>query len=108
MGIDAPPGFPTLKSLEFKSKLKLQKVNVFGSESRKESMVLYLGDKIQEDNEEGESLESQKSQELDIKFAQSLVGKSFYVEWPYLREAKVVAGDFLAIIVSFLGIYIIY
>jgi 5'-3' exoribonuclease 1 len=70
------PGFPTLKHLKYESKLKKSRVKVFETPSRNENLILkilpnelYFGDSIPLD----------------------LLGKTIWVAWPHLVEAKVVA-----------------
>ncbi|CAH0556696.1 unnamed protein product [Brassicogethes aeneus] len=70
------PGFPTLKHLNYRGELKLNKIKVFDQPSRNENMVIkiipdekYLGDSIPVD----------------------LLGTTIFVGWPHLVEAKVIA-----------------
>ncbi|KFO21863.1 5'-3' exoribonuclease 1 [Fukomys damarensis] len=72
-------GFPTLKHIKHKFFLKKSGVQVFQQSSRGENMML-------------EILVNAKSDELSIEnVASSVLGKSVFVNWPHLEEARVVA-----------------
>ncbi|XP_072474295.1 5'-3' exoribonuclease 1 isoform X3 [Notamacropus eugenii] len=72
-------GFPTLKHIKHKFFLKKSGVQVFQQSSRGENMML-------------EILVDDDSDELQIENVASLVlGKSVFVNWPHLEEARVVA-----------------
>nr|XP_044992212.1 5'-3' exoribonuclease 1 isoform X2 [Jaculus jaculus] len=72
-------GFPTLKHIKHKFFLKKSGVQVFQQSSRGENMML-------------EILVKAESDELDIEnVASSVLGKSVFVNWPHLEEARVVA-----------------
>ncbi|KAI4476699.1 hypothetical protein M0802_014829, partial [Mischocyttarus mexicanus] len=75
------PGFPTLKYIPHTAELKQAKVKVFEQVSRNENMILYI---------------QQQEEQPNIKqLAASLLHKTIFVEWPYLREARVVGiSDF--------------
>ncbi len=68
-------GFPTLKTISFKSDLELAGIVIFQQPTRSESRILKI-----------ENL--YKYSELDeiLKF----LGRKVYINWPYLREAKVI------------------
>uniref|UniRef100_A0A8C8XRG6 5'-3' exoribonuclease 1 n=1 Tax=Panthera leo TaxID=9689 RepID=A0A8C8XRG6_PANLE len=71
-------GFPTLKHIKHKFFLKKNGVQVFQQSSRGENMML-------------EILLSAESDELSIEnIASSVLGKSVFVNWPHLEEARVV------------------
>ncbi|XP_066932891.1 5'-3' exoribonuclease 1-like isoform X3 [Clytia hemisphaerica] len=70
------PGFPTMRHLRHKSYLKKAGVKVFQYNSRSENTIVKLIGNEHEDFQ---------------RLAQSLVGQSAHVEWPYLVEAKVVS-----------------
>ncbi|XP_071070656.1 5'-3' exoribonuclease 1 isoform X3 [Dasypus novemcinctus] len=72
-------GFPTLKHIKHKYFLKKNGVQVFQQSSRGENMML-------------EILINAESDELSIEnVASSVLGKSVFVNWPHLEEARVVA-----------------
>uniref|UniRef100_A0A336LMV3 5'-3' exoribonuclease 1 n=1 Tax=Culicoides sonorensis TaxID=179676 RepID=A0A336LMV3_CULSO len=70
-------GFPTLKNLTYKGSTLKSRVKVFDQPSRNESMIISL-----------------KKSELSLKpteyLAQNFIGKTVYVGWPHLSEAKVI------------------
>ncbi|XP_054431065.1 5'-3' exoribonuclease 1 [Pteronotus mesoamericanus] len=71
-------GFPTLKHIKHKFFLKKSAVQVFQQSSRGENMML-------------EILVNAESDELSIEnVASSVLGKSVFVNWPHLEEARVV------------------
>ncbi|XP_036099817.1 5'-3' exoribonuclease 1 isoform X3 [Molossus molossus] len=71
-------GFPTLKHIKHKFFLKKSGVQVFQQSSRGENMML-------------EILVNAESDELSIEnVASSVLGKSVFVNWPHLEEARVV------------------
>lgn len=71
LGIGCPAGVPTFDTIEFRAKLVNIHVNVFGSSSRKESMLLHV-----------------TSPNVEIALnavAYAFLGKSIWV-WPHNRE----------------------
>ena len=72
------PGFPSLLALNTTSQLRAIGVDVFGSASRKDTLVLAL--------QQGE-----QSSDAQMQSVSHLIGKRVWVEWPYLREAEVVS-----------------
>ena len=72
------PGFPSLLALKTTSQLRAIGVDVFGSASRKDTLVLAV---------------QQGEQPIDAQMQRTsqLIGKRVWVEWPYLREAEVVS-----------------
>ncbi|KAF6122660.1 5'-3' exoribonuclease 1 [Phyllostomus discolor] len=71
-------GFPTLKHIKHKFFLKKSAVQVFQQSSRGENMML-------------EILVNAESDELSVEnVASSVLGKSVFVNWPHLEEARVV------------------
>ena len=68
------PGYPYLQSFDVSAKLENVSVNIFGSESKKASVVLMV-----------------RSQPADIASAANHVGRVVYVEYPYQRPALVTA-----------------
>ncbi|XP_047351100.1 5'-3' exoribonuclease 1 isoform X1 [Vespa velutina] len=69
------PGFPTLKYIKHTANLKKAKVKVFEQPSRGDNMILYI----------------QQQEEPNLRqLAASLLHKTIFVEWPYLREAHIV------------------
>lgn len=77
LGADALAGFPSLKTIPYTYDLEKAGVQVFQQPSRNESMIIYLKN-IFED-------------ETASSIAEKLLNESVYIQWPYLREAKVVA-----------------
>ncbi|XP_076652966.1 5'-3' exoribonuclease pacman isoform X2 [Halictus rubicundus] len=72
------PGFPTLKYIKHTASLEKAKVKVFQHHSYKDSMILHIT--------------PPSALEKDLTcMASELVGKTVYVEWPFLTEAQVVA-----------------
>ncbi|XP_006243658.1 5'-3' exoribonuclease 1 isoform X3 [Rattus norvegicus] len=72
-------GFPTLKHIKHKFFLKKSGVQVFQQSSRGENMMLEITVNAEPD-------------ELSIEnIASSVLGKSVFVNWPHLEEARVVA-----------------
>ncbi|XP_058517369.1 5'-3' exoribonuclease 1 isoform X4 [Ochotona princeps] len=72
-------GFPSLKHIKHKFFLKKSGVQVFQQSSRGENMML-------------EILMDTESDELSIEnIAASVLGRSVFVNWPHLEEARVVA-----------------
>ncbi|XP_041420887.1 5'-3' exoribonuclease 1 isoform X2 [Xenopus laevis] len=72
-------GFPTLKHIKHKHSMKKAGVQVFQQSSRGENMILELETEENEDN-----------QNVDI-VASAVLGKSVFVNWPHLEEARVIA-----------------
>lgn len=78
LGKDAIAGFPSLHTLPHAGQLGFAGVKVFPpSESKNETMVITV------DN----TYEGVKSEDL----ARSLIGKSVYTNWPFLKESRVLA-----------------
>jgi 5'-3' exoribonuclease 1 len=76
LGVQALAGFPSMKTLPYTAQLLSHGVCVFQQDSRNESMILTLLDPSQEKSK--------------IIGAQSLLGKSIFIGYPFLQEAKVV------------------
>ena len=76
LGLDAMPGFPSMKTLSFKPSLRKFGVNVHGTSSQGLSMILAI-----EPRGEKPSTEA---------LAKTLIGTSTYIHWPYLFEGLVV------------------
>lgn len=76
LGLDAMPGFPSLKTLSFEHRLVKMGVNVHGHSSNDSSMLLSLSD-------------TQAVQ--DAKDVADLIGTTTYIHWPYLFEGIIVA-----------------
>ena len=72
------PGFPSLLALKAEPELRAIGIDVFGSASRKDTLVLSVH-------------QGQQPADAQMQFASQLVGKRVWVEWPYLREAEVVS-----------------
>ncbi|XP_035697172.1 5'-3' exoribonuclease 1-like isoform X1 [Branchiostoma floridae] len=69
------PGFPTLRHIPHKASLKKKGVRVFQMASKNESQFLVIQDDSEPDIE---------------KIANEYLGKSIYVDWPHLQEARVI------------------
>ncbi|GLI61583.1 hypothetical protein VaNZ11_003999 [Volvox africanus] len=82
VGLETPLGMPTLKSLQVRPSLRNVGVNVLGTPSRKESLVLGLLDLREALN--GAVLSAEQVA------TSGLLGSRVYVNWPYLQEARVV------------------
>ncbi|KAF7374113.1 5'-3' exoribonuclease 1 [Mycena sanguinolenta] len=78
LGAAAPAGFPSLKTLPHTAVLGVHGVNVHGSESRNNSMVVHIGDS---------PYEGHKPEAI----ARDFLGKRVFVGWPFLQEGHVVA-----------------
>lgn len=72
-------GFPTLKHIKHTFSLKKTGVQVFQQTSRGENMILEIAVDEDSDNINVESV------------ASAVLGKSVFVNWPHLEEARVVA-----------------
>ena len=72
------PGFPSLLALKTISQLRAIGVDVFGSPSRKDTLVLAV--------QQGE-----QPSDTQLHYVAQLIGKRVWVDWPYLREAEVVS-----------------
>ena len=68
------PGFPTLHFIEHEHHLKIEKVRVFESCSRGDNMILTVKNKDPGDI---------------LQLAHECLGKSVFINWPHLLEAKV-------------------
>jgi len=79
VGIRSPAGYPTLRTLQCEMRREEAQVNVLGTASRKESVMVNL-------DQVAESLRLANAQTV----AQATLGQRCYIEWPYLREALVV------------------
>jgi len=69
------PGFPTLKTLTFQSSLRVHGANLFGHDSRNPSIVFKMA----------------PNAETPEQLARKVVGKTCFIDWPFLREAQVIA-----------------
>ncbi|UPR01782.1 5'-3' exoribonuclease [Chloropicon primus] len=77
-GLGNPKGFPTLQTLKVTSRLDAVGVDVFGTASKKKSLVL--------------ELKAPGLSNLSIKLEQigkALLGERCFVNWPYLKESTV-------------------
>ncbi|GFH21041.1 5'-3' exoribonuclease 1 [Haematococcus lacustris] len=79
-GLYAPHGYPSLKSLTVRPELRMAGINVLGTASRKESLLLVLRDLRA-------ALGGRTINTGDI--AKSLLNTRCYVNWPYLQEARI-------------------
>ncbi|GIL88258.1 hypothetical protein Vretimale_14135 [Volvox reticuliferus] len=82
VGLETLLGMPTLKSLQVRPSLRNVGVNVLGTPSRKESLVLGLLDLREALN--GAVLSAEQVA------TSGLLGSRVYINWPYLQEARVV------------------
>ena len=92
-GVQIPyPGYPCLRSFSTASNhLKAVQLNVFGSTSRKETLVIVATRPTGAEAAAGAILDGKKVH-VDIgKAASALLGKHVYVGFPHLREALVVS-----------------
>lgn len=76
LGLDAMPGFPSLKTLPFEHRLVKMGVNVHGYASNDTSMLLSLGF----------TRTSQYAKDVS-----DMIGQTTYIHWPYLFEGIIVA-----------------
>eukprot|EP00036_Acanthoecidae_sp_10tr_P016736 CAMPEP_0206304000 /NCGR_PEP_ID=MMETSP0106_2-20121207/9523_1 /ASSEMBLY_ACC=CAM_ASM_000206 /TAXON_ID=81532 /ORGANISM="Acanthoeca-like sp., Strain 10tr" /LENGTH=1375 /DNA_ID=CAMNT_0053734805 /DNA_START=73 /DNA_END=4197 /DNA_ORIENTATION=- len=74
-------GYPTLRHVPFKAELKEARVTVFNRPSDKETLMLTL---LPRPAADPAALGRKEN-------AGGLIGKSVWVDWPHLREARVVA-----------------
>ena len=78
LGLDAMPGFPSIKTLPHTHMLRKYGVNVHGNASNDASMMLSVG--------------RRDDQPDDLKsLADAMIGHTTYIHWPYLFEGLVVA-----------------
>ena len=77
LGAESLAGFPSLKTIPYHATLSDHGVNIHGSESRNKSMVIRVENPC----------EGKQTQEL----AEAIIGQRVFIEWPFLREAKVTA-----------------
>ncbi|KAG8905353.1 hypothetical protein FRB99_000181 [Tulasnella sp. 403] len=77
LGVEALAGFPSLKTLPYSTTLVLHQVNVFQSDSRNQSMVIYIRD----------TWEDKKTAAI----AQELIGQRTFANWPFLQEGMISA-----------------
>ena len=75
LGVNALAGFPSLNTLSIGGTLAFHNVIVFQQESRQQSMVLTL---------------LKPEEQSKVAVAKSKLGKSVFVGYPFLQEAKVV------------------
>ena len=88
LGVDRPPGFPTMTSLEARGELKHAGVNVFGTASKKESLILRVG----RGGDPGLLTDSDSADDSTRAAAFAhLLGRRVFISWPYLKESVVVA-----------------
>lgn len=79
VGVRSPAGYPTLRTLQCTMRREMAAVNVLGTASKKESVMVRL-------DQVAESLKVATAAAV----AQATLGQRCYVEWPYLREGLVV------------------
>ena len=80
VGVRSPAGYPTLRTLQCDMRREMAAVNVLGTASKKDSVIVRL-------DQVAESLKVATAEAV----AQATMGQRCFVEWPYLREALVVA-----------------
>ena len=80
VGATGPPGFPTLRTLAVYGELRRAGINVFGTTSRKESLILKM-----------KELSGAVPTPTAALVGSAVVGQRAWVQWPYLQEAMVVA-----------------
>lgn len=99
VGATGPPGFPTLRTLAVTGALSMSRVNVFGTPSKKESLILRVKDIALSGNAADSGADDNKSATNKIAaavlninvVAAAVVGQRAWVKWPYLQEAFVEA-----------------
>ena len=92
IGVKRPPGFPTTRALPSRGALKHAGVNVFGTASKKESLILRVA-KTGDPELMGFAADGE-ADDSDVSTASRcarLIGTRVYVGWPYLTEASVIA-----------------
>jgi 5'-3' exoribonuclease 1 len=77
LGADALAGFPSLSTLPHTAQLGFHGVNVHGTESRNQSMVIHIKNPYED--------------RTTSDVAREMVGSRVFVGWPYLREGLVAA-----------------
>ncbi|KAG2430247.1 hypothetical protein HXX76_010345 [Chlamydomonas incerta] len=82
IGLSTPQGMPTLKSLQVRPQMRNAGVNVLGTPSRKDSLILGLKDLREALG--GAVLSAEQVAKS------GLLGSRAYINWPYLQEARVV------------------
>lgn len=76
LGLNAMPGFPSLKTLPFTHKLEKTGVEVHSQPSKDLSMILHM---------------KNQGTTQDLKaYADALIGQTTFIHWPYLFEGLVV------------------
>ena len=86
LGVDRPPGFPTMHSLALRGELKHAGVNVFGSASKKESLIVRVG----RGGDPALTADAEEGSHGAASYAH-LINRRVHIDWPYLKEAVVVA-----------------
>ena len=86
LGVDRPPGFPTMHSLALRGELKHAGVNVFGTASKKESLVVRMG----RGGDPALLVGAEEGASGAAAYAH-LLNRRVHIDWPYLKEAMVVA-----------------
>jgi hypothetical protein len=91
MGANATAGFPSILSRKISHDVRDARVNVFGRPSTRESVVLCL----QVEKSTGSNGGGVDGSDVPVASRaddiQHIVGKRFFVDWPYLRECMVKA-----------------
>jgi len=77
LGVEALAGFPSLNTLPHIATLGYHGVNVHGTESRNQSMIVHIQNPYE--NEKMEAI------------AKKLIGERIFMGWPFLQEGQVVA-----------------
>ena len=92
LGADRPPGFPTVHSLtDVRGELKCAGVNVFGSATKKESLIVRVGKRGDPALLAGGDNGGAQTGGSGAGAYAHLLHSRVHVGWPYLREAMVVA-----------------
>ncbi|XP_076824153.1 5'-3' exoribonuclease 1-like isoform X3 [Clavelina lepadiformis] len=87
-------GFPTLYHIPHRARLRKQGVRVFQAPSRNENMILSIVscEEVDASDETNKSFQVvQRTNETLSDMGHRLLGKSIYVNWPHMEEAKVVS-----------------
>lgn len=85
LGPGGPPNFPTIHTLSVRGELKNAGVNVFGSATKKESLILRVG----KGGDPG--LLAGGEGGVGAAAYAHLINQRVHISWPYLKEAMVVA-----------------
>lgn len=83
-------GYPQLSLIPFKSSLERCGVKVFNFPSKELSWIIKIGSGIADVYREDEYMENEIKQK-NLYAAKKLINKNVLVNWPYVKEAKVIS-----------------